>query len=72
MTRSMPTLSTDWHTQPEAIALFARAYAVCGDGAAQFPYDIEAQLEVLADGEDVIAAWDRYCAMRESADLVLA
>ena len=63
--------SFNWHRQPEVIALFGKAYAICGNNsAADFPYDIEAELELLCDGAwhegglGHIGAWDIYLAER--------
>jgi hypothetical protein len=70
----MTNLATQshWHTQPEAVALFERAYAICGHDDSGFPYDIEAELEALCDfdietgGECVVSAWEKYCAERDA------
>jgi hypothetical protein len=53
---------TRWHLQDDAQALFAQAYAICGDGNDDFPEDIEAELEELREGEQpcVITAWEIY------------
>lgn len=56
---------TQWQTTPAAIALFDAAWLATANGG-DFPYDIEAQLEALADGDCVISAWDQYCAEREA------
>lgn len=74
----MPT-PNNWHTQPAAVALFDAAWAICGhDDSIDFPYDIEAELDDLCDqswldgGEDVVTAWDKYCAGRDAISMALA
>ena len=51
---------TRWHLQDDALRLFAQAYAICGDGDADFPHDIEEELNELRDGEEpcVETAWE--------------
>ncbi|MES2782992.1 MAG: hypothetical protein V4657_09365 [Pseudomonadota bacterium] len=75
----MQTLTNKWHTQPEAIALFDKAWAICGnDDSIGFPFDIEAELEALCDfayldgGECPVSAWDKYCAGRDAISMALA
>ncbi len=61
------TLATQTHD-----ALFERAYAICGDGVADFPHDIEAELDTLCGEHEWLAAWDAFCAAREAAPMELA
>ncbi len=62
---------TDLTTLNQQEILFARAYAICGDGNGDFPFDIEAELNEM--GDDWMRAWDAYCAERDVlADQVAA
>ncbi len=71
-------MTNQWNSQPEAIALFERAYAICGHDDSAFPFDIEAELEKLCDfayldgGDCVVTAWEKYCAEREAVTERLA
>ena len=66
----------DWSKTPAAIALFEAAYAgylASNRAHWEFPYSIEADLAELCDPDDcVVAAWNRYCAMREANPLAVA
>jgi hypothetical protein len=62
----------NWHKQPDAIALFDKAWAIVEDNPnADFPFDIDDELEALCDeawlsgGMCVVTAWDAYCADKE-------
>ncbi len=68
----LSTSQTDWHTTPQTIALFGRAYEVCGDGNSDFPYDIEAELNDLGGEDAWVNAWDAYCAERDAVGQRLA
>lgn len=82
MTNNLHQLAQNaWHTSPEAIALFDKAYAdyLASDPAHwEFPHDIEADLEVICDkaylddGECPVSAWVNYCIAREYAERVAA
>ncbi|MES2781911.1 MAG: hypothetical protein V4657_03880 [Pseudomonadota bacterium] len=66
------TSQTDWHTTPQTIALFGRAYEACGDGNSDFPYDIEAELNDLGGEDAWMNAWDAYVEQRDAVAQRLA
>jgi hypothetical protein len=66
----------NWHKAPEAVALFDKAWDICGaDNSVDFPYDIEAELDALCDeaylidsaAHCTVSAWDAYVAEQVSA-----
>lgn len=71
----MTTDDLNWHKTPEAIALFDKAWDICGADNSDFPYDIEAELDALCDeaylidstAHCTISAWDAYVAEKKTA-----
>jgi len=71
----MTTDNLNWHKSPEAIALFDKAWDICGtDNSVDFPYDIEAELDALCDeaylidgAHCTVSAWDAYVSERKAA-----
>lgn len=57
----MTNLATQTHD-----ALFEAAFAICGDGVADFPREIEAELDALCGVHGWLQQWDAYCQMRDA------